>query len=239
MDEFLLFSIVLATSSLTSAVGIGGGLILIGILPNFLTPQAVIPAHALTQLSSNASRAWLNLNVINRRWFWQFVLGAVIAMLVLWPFISTISGEHFPLFIAFYLLASQWLPQFDQYFKALNNVYFIGFIQTSLGFFVGATGPMAMGFMSRRGLLRDEMIATTAAFMVVTHISKLIVFSRFSAQLLDVWSSLIAMVAAAILGSWLGKKVRTKISEKYFKLLLKYLLSALALHLLGRYFGFY
>ena len=239
MLESLLFFIVLLTSSLTSAVGLGGGLILIGILTNFLPPLSVIPAHAFIQLSSNASRAWLNLDVINWRWLGQFTIGSSIALVCLWPLLNQISGEHFPLFIALYLLTSQWLPDFDNRFRMLNNVFVIGFVQTGMGFFVGATGPLAMGFFNRRGLQRDALIANTAAFMVISHITKIIVFSRLSSEVLAVWPSVLAMVIAAIIGSWLGMKFRRKINEHHFTVMLKWLLSALAFHILGRYFGLY
>jgi len=96
-----------------------------------------------------------------------------------------------------------------------------------------------MGFFNRWGLQRDALIANTAGFMVITHITKIIVFSGLSNEILAIWPYVLALVIAATIGSWLGMKWRRKINERQFTVMLKWLLSALALQILGRYFGLY
>jgi hypothetical protein len=44
------------TSLLTAALGIGGGLGLLSVMPSFIPMAAVVPLHGVTQLVSNASR---------------------------------------------------------------------------------------------------------------------------------------------------------------------------------------
>ena len=57
MDELLLGLLTFFTSTIAGIVGIGGGMMLIAILPAFLPLNALIPVHGLTQMSSNFSRA--------------------------------------------------------------------------------------------------------------------------------------------------------------------------------------
>lgn len=57
MTALILGIITIFTSSLTAVLGIGGGLLLVGIMPSFLPIQNVVPIHAFTQLASNVSRA--------------------------------------------------------------------------------------------------------------------------------------------------------------------------------------
>ena len=45
-----------ATALFTAAVGIGGGLGLLSVMPSFMPVSAVVPVHGLTQFFSNASR---------------------------------------------------------------------------------------------------------------------------------------------------------------------------------------
>src|SRR5690242_3362472 len=45
-----------ATALFTAAVGIGGGLGLLSVMPSFMPISAVVPVHGLTQFFSNASR---------------------------------------------------------------------------------------------------------------------------------------------------------------------------------------
>lgn len=54
--EFVLAFITFFTSMVAGLFGFGGGLLLIAILPAFMPASAVIPAHGVTQLSSNFSR---------------------------------------------------------------------------------------------------------------------------------------------------------------------------------------
>ncbi len=56
-DEILLGIITFFTSTIAGVVGLGGGMILIAILPSFLPINALVPVHGLTQMSSNLSRA--------------------------------------------------------------------------------------------------------------------------------------------------------------------------------------
>ena len=41
----------------TAVTGIGGGMMLIAIMPGFLPATAIVPVHAVVQLFANSSRA--------------------------------------------------------------------------------------------------------------------------------------------------------------------------------------
>ena len=56
-EELILGLLTFFTSTVAGIVGIGGGMILVAILPSFLPLNALIPVHGLTQMSSNLSRA--------------------------------------------------------------------------------------------------------------------------------------------------------------------------------------
>ena len=49
MNELVLGLISFFTSAITGVVGLGGGLLLIAILPSFLPLNALIPVHGLSQ----------------------------------------------------------------------------------------------------------------------------------------------------------------------------------------------
>ena len=49
----------LFTSALTAAFGLGGGIIMLALLVNFLPVAVVIPVHGVIQAGSNCSRALL------------------------------------------------------------------------------------------------------------------------------------------------------------------------------------
>ena len=60
-NDILLILIAFGTSTLTAITGIGGGMMLIAIMPGFLPAAAIVPVHGMVQLFSNSSRAFFVL----------------------------------------------------------------------------------------------------------------------------------------------------------------------------------
>ena len=77
MIEFWLVPIVFLTSSLTAVIGMGGGVLLITLMPGLVPPAAIIPVHACTQLASNVSRAAFGWRAIDPTIIPAFTIGAV------------------------------------------------------------------------------------------------------------------------------------------------------------------
>ncbi len=77
MTEFPLVPLALLTSMLAATLGMGGGVILIAVMPGFVPPAAIIPIHAVTQLASNLSRAAFGWRHIDRAMVMPVAIGAV------------------------------------------------------------------------------------------------------------------------------------------------------------------
>ena len=71
--DILLIVIAGVTSMITAVTGIGGGMMLIAIMPGFLPASAIVPVHALVQLFSNSSRALFGWRFLR----WEFVLAFI------------------------------------------------------------------------------------------------------------------------------------------------------------------
>lgn len=82
MIAAILGLITLITSTLTGIFGLGGGILLLGIMPIFLPIAAVIPVHGATQLASNASRAYFSWRSIRWQIMPTYLLGGVIGTLL-------------------------------------------------------------------------------------------------------------------------------------------------------------
>jgi uncharacterized membrane protein YfcA len=76
------------------------------------------------------------------------------------------------------------------------------------------------------------VVATGAALMSITHILKVFVFMYFGFVFFDYIGIIVAMIIGAVAGSWTGTQLRDKIEGKKFLMLLKVLLSALAIHVI-------
>jgi uncharacterized membrane protein YfcA len=79
---------------------------------------------------------------------------------------------------------------------------------------------------------KDKVVATGAALMSITHILKVFVFIYFGFVFFDYLSVIVALIIGAVFGSFIGTKLRHKIDGAKFTLVLKVLLSVLALKLI-------
>ena len=72
-SEILLTLIAFGTSTITAITGIGGGMIMIAIMPGFLPAATIVPVHAMVQLFANSSRALFGWQFLR----WEFVLAFI------------------------------------------------------------------------------------------------------------------------------------------------------------------
>ena len=232
MNELFLGILSFLTSTVAGVVGIGGGMMLIAILPSFLPLNALIPVHGLTQMSSNLRRTVFGYKDVQFEVIPKFLLGSAIGIGIFAGILNFISLEYVPLFIGAYILLSLWSEKFNEKIKRYESYFLAGFFQTGLSMVVGATGPLTMTLLLKDYQDKDKVVATGAALMSLTHILKVFVFMYFGFVFFDYIGIIIAMVIGAIAGSWAGTKLRDKIDGKKFILILKVLLSALAIHVI-------
>ena len=232
MLEFTLFFISLATSTIAGIVGIGGGMMLIAILPSFLPLNALIPVHGLTQMSSNVSRAFFGYKDVQYEVIPKFLVGSFFGIALFASILSFISLEYVPLFIGVYILLSLWSEKFNEKIKRYESYFLAGFFQTGLSIVVGATGPLTMTLLLKDYKDKDKVVATGAALMSISHILKVFVFIYFGFVFFDYLSIIIALIFGAVLGSFLGTKMRHLVKGEKFTLILKVLLSLMALKLI-------
>lgn len=229
MTELILGVLTFLTSTVAGVVGIGGGMMLIAILPSFLPLNALIPVHGLTQMSSNFSRAVFGYKDVQYEVIPKFLLGSIVGIGIFAAIINFISLEYVPLFIGAYILLSLWSQKFNDKIKKFENYYIIGFFQTGLSIVVGATGPLTMTILLKDYKDKDKVVATGAALMSITHILKVFVFMYFGFVFFDYIGIIVAMIIGAVAGSWTGTQLRDKIDGKRFTIILKVLLTALAI----------
>ena len=236
MDELILGLITFFTSTIAGIVGVGGGMMLIVILPSFLPLNALIPIHGLTQVSSNLSRAIFGYKDVQYEVIPKFLLGSAIGIGIFAAVLNLISLEYVPLFIGVYILLSLWSEKFNEKIKKYESYFLAGFFQTGLSMVVGATGPLTMTLLFKDYEDKNKVVATGAALMSITHILKVFVFMYFGFVFFDYIGVIVAMIIGAVSGSWVATKLRDEIDGKRFTIILKVLLSALAIQVIVKVF---
>ncbi len=230
--EILLGLITFFTSTIAGIIGLGGGMILIAVLPSFLPINALVPVHGLTQLSSNLSRAVFGYKDVKVEVIPKFILGSIIGVGFFATILYFISLVYVPLFIGIYILLSLWSKKFNEKIKRFESYVLIGFFQSGFSIVVGATGPLATTLLVKDYDDKHTVVATAAALMSITHTLKVFAFMIFGFVFFDYIGILTAMIIGAIAGSWAGTKLRDKIDGKKFMIALKILLSLLAIKLI-------
>lgn len=232
MNELMLALIAFGTSTLTAIMGLGGGMILIALMPGLLAPAAIIPVHAATQLISNSSRALFGWRAIRWEFVPSFLIGSLVGGLVTAQVATMINTHYLPLIIALYILWNVWGGGIHFKTNPKGEFFTIGLLQTGLGMLVGATGPMGQSTLVRKGLNRDENVTTSALFVGISHLLKIVFFGFIGFSFIQYWSVMLGMCVAVIAGSWVGTRLRHLIPEADFKKWLKWLLTLLALRMI-------
>ncbi len=209
-EEIILTLISILTSALTAITGLGGGMLLIAILPNFLNPSILIPIHASTQLSSNLSRAFLGYKDLYYKAILQYFLGSLIGISISCSFLLYLSFTYIPLLIGIYILLSLWSKRFDNFLKKFDSYYILGALQSGLSLVVGATGAMSMPKLLRDCKEKNQVIVNIAALSAITHFLKIIVFISLGFIFFQYLNLMLCMSFGAILGSYIGTKIRKK-----------------------------
>jgi uncharacterized protein len=232
--ELWLFILTTLTSTLAGICAMGGGMILVLLLPLFVAPGAIVPVHAVTQLASNGSRLAFNLRATCWQLIPAYVTGSVLGVSLFSLFLVQLDTRLIPLFIASYLLLSLWSARINQLLSRVENFFVIGALQSGLGLLVGAPGPLAVTLLYKRLSDKDAVIATASLFMLIGNICKITVFVVIGFRFSDYASVLISTVLGATLGSWLGTRLRAYIPAQLFFPLIKGLLTLMALWILFR-----
>ncbi len=232
MNEFILIIIALFTSSITAVFGLGGGLILIAFMPGLLPPAAIIPVHGVAQLASNISRAAFSYKEIHWEFALAFFIGAVAGGLLAAQIALLINLNYIPYFIAAFILVNVWGPPLEFRENPRGEFITIGFLQTATGMLVGATGPLGQSTLLRKGLARDALVATSALFMAINHLLKVVIFSFIGFSFVQYWPLCLGMMLSVVIGSYIGTLMRQRVPSEKFHIILKLLLTALALRMI-------
>jgi uncharacterized membrane protein YfcA len=230
--EIALTIFAMITSAIAGVFGFGGGMLLIAIMPSFLPAAVIIPIHGMVQLASNSSRVALSLNQVAWHLLPPFLIGSAIGLALFTTLLFKLTSDYIPLAIGSYILFSLWLKPFSDAMKRFESFYIIGALQTGLSLIVGATGPLTHNILLKKLQNKDQIIATGAILMSISHLAKIVAFGLIGFRFGEYFLTLILMSFGAIVGSYIGSKARKKIDNQLYIQIIKYLLSLLAIKMI-------
>lgn len=220
------------TALMGMLTGAGGGPILLALMALVLPPAILIPVHTVVQLGVSVSRIALLRSFIMWKTVLPFVIGGILGAAAGAPIFVSLPGPVLLGLIGAFVLLIAWMPKFGLIGPEKGRFGFVGFIATFCGMFVSSTGLFIAPFVASISPERRNYAATVAALGTMMHIIKLTAFGFIGFSIGAYLPLMVAMVATASFGNWVGRHILVRMPEKIFRIALKALLTILSLRLL-------
>jgi len=210
----------LVTSFISGILGMAGGMILMGVLLAFLPLPAAMMLHGITQLASNAWRAFLWRTQVDWRVFRGYAYGAL-AALAAFAAVQLVVSKPIALVVMgltpFVTLA---LPEkLHLNVERRGHPLSCGFICSALNLSAGVSGPILDIFFVRSKMGRHQVVATKAMTQSLSHILKIFYFGAITAVEggnVEPWLAAM-MVILAFIGTQLSRHVLERMNDASFR----------------------
>ncbi len=229
---YLIYGASFIGAIISASLGFLGGTMLLAVMAQIFQMEVLIPLHAIIQLSSNATRAFVLRKNIDWKIGREAIIGALLGGVVGCFYLTPLPENWFNFLLGLFIILITISPKFSANFYFRGKWFVVGFISCSIGLFVGAIGTLVGSLLLAEKLEKKPMVSTQAVMQSAIHLAKIIVFF-FLGFSLATWSLLIlGSVIAAYLGTLMGAKLLDLISEKTFRLIATTLVLMLALRLI-------
>ena len=239
----LLILAVLATSTLSGALGMGGGIVLMALLAALLPAPAAVALHGVIQLSTNLTRALLLRSAVDRPTVARYVLGSAGSVLVFASLAFVVERTTLFLGLGTIAVGATLLRRYagPEILKRLSlrspSVgVACGALVTSAHLTAGVAGPLLDVFFLETTLNRQAVVATKAATQALSHGIKLVYFVALAPGALSSLSlsGYVLVAAAGLAGTALGTALLERLSEASFRKLTQAAVLVLGVFYLGR-----
>jgi uncharacterized membrane protein YfcA len=220
------------TNFLGVTLGAAGGLLLLAVMALVFPPAVLIPVHTVVQLGSVTTRTMMMWRWIMRGTLLPFLAGAVLGAAAGAQIFVALPTAALQGILGAFILVVAWLPRLARAGGQRRRFALMGFGATFLGVFVSATGTLLTPFVAAASPSRHNYAATFSALMFILHLSKLAAFGALGIAIGAYLPLMAAMIAFAAAGNWLGRHALDRMPERLFRIVLKTVLSVLALRLL-------
>jgi uncharacterized membrane protein YfcA len=218
---YILVGVSFITSFMTAAIGVGGGIGLLAVMPQFVPISAVVPVHGLIQMVSNASRFAFDYKSARIEILPRYIIGCLTGAFIGYFFIGNFPEKYLSLILGTFILAITWTKIVSSLGFVLKNFAIVGFLQTFLSLFVAVTGLISQPILMKMNLNKNEVIVTHAMQMSILHGLKVAAFVMAGFAFMDYAKLIVIMITASTVGSYLGGFLRDRISQRVGAVLLK------------------
>ena len=221
MTIFLLVLASFIAWFISSLAGGGSPFIIVPMVNFLMDSQAVPPVVTTGMLLGNLQRTFMFWQEIDWQLTWWYLPGAISGA-ILGAFVYTQTQlQWLQILLGLFLVSSVFSFGMGKKEKSFQvpGWFFLptGFIYAFLSGLIGSLGPVLNPFYLNYGLVKERMIATKSAHVVVVHIAKIFTYATLGVLTKSyLWYGLVIGITA-IPANLLGQKVLKKISDEQFR----------------------
>lgn len=234
MQLIILFLVSLLSATISGAAGFGGALILLPFVINIVGVKAAVPILTIASIFGNASRVWFGRKELKWQPICYFLLAAVpFTILGSYLFID-IDGKVIKIGVGIVLILLVAYRRLNIKKIAIGDkgMIFGGGLTGFLSGLIGSGGPIGAAFFLGLNLSATAYVASEAFTALALHLSKTIVYNKYSLIGSEELYYALFIGLAMILGSYTGRKIIEKIKREKFILLVEVLLIITSLQLI-------
>lgn len=218
-------------SALSTAFGFGGIFLLSGILTFVMPISAVFPVQTVLMVGSQISRCVMLRSHIDWRFVRSFGLGSIIGAIPGALFYQQMSSDVITLVLAGILLYAAWGPAKGLGFSIPFGKVAIGAINTFLST-AFSFGGLIQATIFREHFCRTTITATIAISMLIMSMCKIPAYAMTGFDYSPYYNEILVGAIVAPFGTWVGKHLLYKMSERVFMVGFKLLLTVEAIRLI-------
>jgi uncharacterized membrane protein YfcA len=225
----------LVGSTVGGVAGFGAGVILLPALALVLGVRTAVVTLTVTMLLGNVSRIWWSRGDIHWPIVRRYLLGAVPGTALGVVVFAGASSAGLSAIIGAFLIAAVPLRRLllTRHFTVrLRHFAPLGAITGVISALVVTTGPMITPFFLAYGLRRGAFIATEASCALAMHLVRGAGFAKLALVTRETALLGLTLGATMFVGSWLGRRIVDRLSDRAFLTAIEALLVLMGLHFL-------
>ena len=219
-------------SLIGGVAGFGTGIIMLPLVAWVLGLRAAVPVLTVTMSIGNLARIWWSRGEVDRAVVLRFALGAVPATVVGTAIYVGAPSEWLGRFIGLFLIASVLRRILATDFFRMRLRYFpaLGAVVGLISGLVVTTGPLNTPFFLAYGLRRGAYVGTEAVCAMVMHLARGAALARYALMTWQAAAVGALLGATMFAGSWAGRRLLDRMSDRVFLAIIEVLLVVMGLH---------
>lgn len=230
---FVLIVINLLCAFISTALSLGGGLLMLVSLSFFVPPAALVPVHGIIQLGSNFARIFVSLKDLDIKIILPFMGGTLIGSYFGANIVDILSPAIGQIGVGLFIMYSLF-GKFPKLGK--KYIFFGGVASSTMSVIFGASGPLVATLIKNMNFNPLKHVATHGSMMTFQHLFKSFAYFFIGFSFQQYLPLVTVMILVGFLGTYLGKLVLISKGQSYFKKILSIILFFGSIRLI--YFGF-